>query len=119
VQNNTFKESADARMILSSIQFIEKCVSASPAHIFVISQDADLLILTNQLKTFRNVRIHVMTSIIHRSFVNGLADIVVYYERAFPKPKVPEYTMHVSPKRPFKEIDQEDTESTPNKRLQN
>jgi hypothetical protein len=53
------------------------------AHIFIISQESDFHILTNELKKYTKVKTHLMTSIIQRSFVNGLVDVVVYYKSAF------------------------------------
>ncbi len=82
VQN--LKESADLKIMQKCFQFlIDLKDSSLNAHIFIISQDSDFHILTNELKKYTKVKTHLMTSIIQRSFVNGLVDVVVYYKSAF------------------------------------
>lgn len=76
------KESADFGMLSSIFRFLHENID-NTSHIVIISQDKDFYMLLNKLKRFRNTRTHLITGVEQQPFVEGLADILVFYKRAF------------------------------------
>ncbi len=58
-------------------------------HVLLVTKDSDFQLVTNKMKKYKKVKTHVMTSVVGNYFYNGLADMVLFYERAFSNTPTP------------------------------
>ena len=52
-------------------------------HVIVVTNDSDFQLVLNKMKKNSKVRTHIVTSLMGDFFYNGLADMVLFYERVF------------------------------------
>jgi hypothetical protein len=82
---NDSQESTDLRMIKLFYEFLKKTqADDNTCHVIIVTNDSDFQLVLNKMKKYSNVKTHIMTSLIGNYFNNGLADMVLFYERIPP-----------------------------------
>jgi hypothetical protein len=76
-------------MIAAIFDFLKRHDPNLQTHVVIISQDTDFYLLLNKLKRFPRIKTHLMTSVDQQPFIHGLADVVVFYEKAFGNAQLP------------------------------